>query len=285
MGYLVVRSREEMKRIHLSEISVLILETTSISLTAYLLCELANEKISIIFCDQKRNPHGLYLPLYGSHNTSDRLRKQAQWNEDSKATIWQSIVTQKIYGQSVVLSVFGKDNQARMLRNYISQIEPGDTTNREGHAAKVYFNCLFGNEFSRSDKSDPINGELNYGYSILLSSVSREVVSNGYLTQLGVHHDNMFNEFNLACDLMEPFRPFIDYHVIGLPHQELSKETKLSLVDVLNKRIIFEHKEQYLANALGAYVKSVLDAIEAGNAEMIKYPDYELSLHASDSNV
>ena len=136
MGYLVVRSREEIKRVHLSEIAVLILETTSISFTAYLLCELANEKISIIFCDQRRNPHGLYLPLYGSYNTSDRIRKQIKWSKSVKNSIWQSIIVQKIYGQSVVLANARHKEQSDLLKSYISQVEPGDITNREGHAEK-----------------------------------------------------------------------------------------------------------------------------------------------------
>lgn len=144
---------------------------------------------------------------------------------------------------------------------------------------------MFGNDFSRSDKNNPINAELNYGYSVLLSSISREIVSNGCLTQLGVHHDNMFNGFNLASDIMEPFRPFFDQHVLSLPHIELDKETKHSLVNVLNRKIIFDKKEQYVLNALSIYVKSVLDAADSDNIDLIKYPDYELSLHEGNCNV
>ena len=285
MGYLVIRSNEEIKRIHISEISVLVLETTSISLTAYLLCELANEKISVIFCDQKRNPHGQYLPLYGNHNTSDKIRKQILWTDDIKRETWRVIVTQKILGQAVMLKKIGEKTEAEKLISYIPQIEPGDMTNREGHAAKVYFNRLFGKDFSRTDKESVINAQLNYGYSILLSVVNREVVANGYLTQVGIHHDNMFNYFNLSCDIMEPFRPFIDQAVIELEHNEFGKNEKHHLVSVLNNKVFIGNKEQYFINAISIYVKNVLDSIESNDPSIIHFPDYELSLYESNCNV
>lgn len=285
MGYLVVRSNEETKRIHLSEISVLIIESTTVSLTAYLLVELAKEKIDIIFCDQKRNPHGQYIPFYGSHNTSDKVRKQSQWSKEIKGQIWKSIIAMKITGQSAILSSRKLKTEADKLLKYIPDIEHDDITNREGHAAKMYFNRLFGNDFSRSDSENAINAELNYGYSILLSVVNREVVANGYLTQIGIHHDNMFNEFNLTCDLMEPFRPFVDQVVLGLSHTELDKDCKRELVDVLNRKVVIDGREQYFTNALSIYVKSVFDAIERNDVSIIKYPNYELSIYESDCTV
>ena len=275
MGYLVVRSSEEKKRIHLSEISVLVLETTSVSLTSYLLCELANQNISVVFCDQKRNPHGQYVSLYGSHDSSNKIRKQIVWEDSTKQLIWQDVVVHKILGQASVLRKNGYSSKADKLTGYASETVLGDITNREGYAAKVYFNALFGMDFSRTDKENVINAQLNYGYSILLSTVNREVISNGYLTQLGIHHDNMFNDFNLSCDLMEPFRPLI----------ELTKEDKHNLINVLNKRIRIDNREHYITNALSIYVKSILNAIEQREPMLIKYPDYELSLYESNSDV
>ena len=285
MGYLVVRSSEEVTRIHLSEISVLVIESTAISLTAYLLVELANEKITVLYCDQKRNPHGQYLPLYGNHNTADKVRKQIQWSNESKSIIWQSVINEKIKGQAAVLNKLGFPEDANKLLGYLPQIEPGDQTNREGHAAKVYFNRLFGKGFSRSQDDNVINAELNYGYSILLSAVNREVVANGYMTLLGIHHDNMFNDFNLSCDLMEPFRPFVDLIVLEFDHKELTKESKHALVDVLNQKIVIDNREQFFTNAITIYIKSILDAIEKGDSSFIKYPDYEQSLYESAGSV
>lgn len=285
MGYLVVRSNEEIKRIHLSEISAVIIETTAVSLTAYLLTELANEKITVVFCDQKRNPSGQYIPFYGNHNTSDKIRKQIHWEEKTKARIWQSVVEHKLLGQSYVLKNRGFQSESQKINNYILQIEPGDVTNREGHAAKVYFNRLFGNDFSRTDKDNITNAKLNYGYSVLLSLVNREVVANGYITQLGIHHDNMFNDFNLSCDLMEPFRPFVDLIVIDMIDVVFDKEAKHNLINIVNRKIYIDGKEQYFTNALTLYVKSILNSIENNDTTMIKYPNYELSIYESNRDV
>ncbi len=149
MGYLVVRTAESAKRIHLSEISVLLIESTAVALTAYLLCELSKEKVAVIFCDEKRCPIGSFVPYYGSHDTSLKIKNQTQWDKDVKAFVWAEIVRAKIRGQIAVLEENGRDG-AELLKGYLTEIQPADTTNREGHAAKVYFNALFGMDFSRS---------------------------------------------------------------------------------------------------------------------------------------
>ena len=282
MQYLVIRTAEQVQRIHLSEIAVVVIESTAVSLTAYLLCEMANRKINIIFCDQKRNPHGVYLPLYGSHNTSQKVRSQFNWTAEAKADIWQAVVKRKILGQASVLKHVDHPKEELMLKSYIQQVEPGDVTNREGHAAKVYFNALFGMDFTRTDKDNTINAELNYGYAILLSSISREIASCGYITQIGINHNNMFNEFNLACDLMEPFRPFVDMTVLRMEHKHFSKEQKIQLIDFLNKQVLINGKEQFLQNAIKEYTKSILDAIDIGSSSIIKFPEYELSIYESN---
>lgn len=285
MGYLCVRSKDEVKRVHLDEISVLIIETPSVALTSYLLIELANHNVDILFCDQKRCPHGLYHSLYGSHNTSKKIRDQVKWTDDNKGKIWKEVVIHKILGQSAVLDKNGKSEAALKLRGYLPEVEDGDKTNREGHAAKVYFNALFGKEFSRERDEEPdiINSELNYGYAVLLSVVSREIVSNGYLTQLGIFHDNMFNEFNLASDLMEPMRPFVDQKVVTMKFEEFTTEAKSELVNFLNGKVMIDKREQYLSNAVTIYIKSILDALEKENSSLIKFPEYDMSIYESDS--
>ena len=112
-----------------------------------------------------------------------------------------------------------------MLQGYIEELEVGDVTNREGHAAKVYFNALFGKDFTRS-RDCVTNAALNYGYSLILSCINREVTAHGYITQLGLFHSNMFNQFNLSCDLMEPFRIIIDRWVYKNTPTVFGKEEK-----------------------------------------------------------
>ena len=281
MDYLVVRNQEGSKRVHLSEISVLIVESTAVSLTAYLLCELAKRKIDIVFCDEKRCPFGTFLPYFGSHDTSLKFRKQLQWTSDIKGFVWSEIVRSKISGQMAVL-VKNEKAESDMLYNYLNEIEFADLTNREGHAAKVYFNALFGKSFSRSLENN-INAALNYGYSVLLSAVAREVVANGYACPLGIFHDNVFNQFNLACDLMEPFRPFIDYTVSKMDLTVFEHKEKMNMVQLLNNIVLIDGKEQYMLNAIKIYVKSVFEALNENDISFIKGPEYDLQIYENDS--
>ncbi|MBR0143006.1 MAG: type II CRISPR-associated endonuclease Cas1 [Clostridia bacterium] len=274
MDYLVVRNKEGVTRIHLSEISVLILESTAISLTAYLLCELDRRKIAVILCDEKRIPYGVVASLYGSHDTSLHYRTQCMWDAQDMRNVWASIVRAKITGQIAVLPS-EKTAEKELMRSYLPQIVPGDETNREGHAAKVYFNALFGMGFTRNG-NDPVNTALNYGYGLLLSATAREVTAAGYCTQLGIFHNNRFNRLNLASDLMEPFRPFVDACVRDLAPSVFGKEEKNTLIGVLNRKVCIAGREQYMLNALRIFALSVFDALETHDAERLAFPDYSV---------
>lgn len=274
MDYLVVRSENETKRIHLSEISVLMIESTAVSLTAYLLCELSKRKINIIFCDEKRLPLASVTPFCGSHDTSLKYRTQIRWIDETKRFVWAEIVRAKIRGQHAVLAEYDKSERA-LLETYLSQIEPGDSTNREGHAAKVYFNALFGKDFSRS-LDNTVNAALNYGYGIFLSVIAREIIACGYFTQLGIFHDNMFNPYNLASDFMEPFRPFVDKQLLTMDVTVFEHEEKMEFVKLLNEEVRIDGKINYMTTAVKIYVKSVFDALNENNISLIKFPDYEL---------
>ena len=160
--------------------------------------------------------------------------------------------------------------EAELLQGYLEEITYGDATNREGHAAKVYFNALFGKDFTRTDDL-LINAALNYGYSILLSAFNREIVLNGYLTQLGLFHDNMFNQFNLASDLMEPFRPLVDRMVLQMTLVEFEHLQKMELVNLLNKEVIINDRCEFISNAIKIYCKSVFDALEDGDVSLIRF--------------
>ncbi len=273
LGYLVVRGADTTK-VHINEIGTLIIESTAVSLTAYLVSELVKHKVNIIFCDEKRNPSGMMSAFYGSHDTSAKVKKQVEWTETVKLTVWTEIITEKIRQQIQLLERLNFESASK-LQGYISEIQYGDATNREGHAAKVYFNSLFGKEFTRAE-DNPVNAALNYGYTLILSSVAREVVSNGYITQLGLFHDNMFNQFNLASDLMEPFRPIVDECVIGLKVEKFEKDEKHAMLQMLNKEIIIDERIEVLSNAIKIYVRSVFDALNENDISLIKFYKYEL---------
>ncbi len=269
MGSLVVRSEDGEKRIFLDDISVLMCETTAISITAYLLAELTARKIKVIFCDNQHNPASELIPMYGSYVSSGRIRDQIAWRDDTKAIVWQEITKLKIGNQAKVLYKAGQPDKAKQLLSYVQQVEPGDKTNREGHAAKVYFNSLFGFEFYRN-ANDIRNAILNYGYTIILACFNREIAASGYLTQLGIWHENAENPFNLGSDLMEPFRPIIDWFAYEHSYFTIfEKDEKMQVLNLLNSKVKIDHTEQYLNNAIGIYTRSIFNALTKNEASEI----------------
>ena len=273
LGFMVVRG-EHTTKVALNEIAVVLIESTAVSLTTSLLAELMKRKVKVIFCDEKRNPSSELVSYYGSHDTSNKIRKQIAWRQNTKEAVWTEIVSEKIRKQKELLELLGKE-EAELLSSYLQQIAWNDETNREGHAAKVYFNALFGLDFTRTE-DNLINAALNYGYSIILSSFTREIVANGYITQLGLFHDNMFNQFNLASDLMEPFRPLVDKCVLGMKLEQFEHEEKMWLVDILNQEVQIDGKIQYVSNAIKIYCKSVFDALNEDDSALVRFYKIEL---------
>ena len=259
--FLVVKQEEDEKYIHLSEIDTIIVDSISVSISAYLLKELSANKINIIFCDEKHNPFGELIPFYGRHNNSKIIKIQMKWKQVEKDRLWKEIVKNKIINQSMLLKKI-KSKKYELIFSYIKEVTTGDKTNREGPAAKVYFNALFGNTFIRNS-NDEINAALNYGYAILLSTINKEVINNGYLTQLGIHHKNEFNEFNLSCDLMEPFRIIIDNFVYYNKNKKFNTEYKLDLINLLNKVFLYQSKNYTLKDIIKLYVKNTLDSVNS----------------------
>ena len=274
MDYLVVRTEEKVSRVHISEIAILLIESTAVSLTSYLLAELSKKKVKVIFCDEKSSPITELCNLYGSYDTSRKIKSQILWSDETKKLVWAEIVRAKIKGQ---LSNLKDENyeEIQLLKSYLEEITPGDKTNREGHAAKVYFNALFGKSFSRSDDSC-INSALNYGYSIILSAFNREIVNCGHLTQLGIFHSNTFNSFNLSCDFMEPFRPYVDRRILSMHLEKFEHEEKMQILDILNQIVSINEHKHHLLNAIHIYTLSVIEALEENDISKIKNPNYEL---------
>ena len=188
LNSLIIRGEQE-RKIFIGEINTLIIQSTAVSLTVSLLSELMKNNVKVIFCDEKHNPQAELLPYYGAHNTPKRYKEQIAWGQEIKARVWREIVKKKIESQAQHLLDCGFADGASLLQAYSLEVEENDRTNREGHAAKVYFNCILGSERSRKSGGF-INGCLNYGYAVLLSAFNREIVSCGYLTQLGIWHDN-----------------------------------------------------------------------------------------------
>jgi CRISPR-associated endonuclease Cas1 subtype II len=273
LNYLIIRGEEE-RRIHLSEIDTLIIQSTAVAMTGYLLSELVSRKINVLFCDEKSNPQAQLLPFYGCHNSYERIMEQIGWSQVNKDLVWKKIVQTKILNQGEVLIRRGHQEAATMLFEYAPSVQAGDPTNREGHAAKVYFNALFGSGFSR-DTDSFVNRCLNYGYAVFLSAINRELASFGCLTQLGIHHRNPCNPFNLSCDLIEPLRPIVD-DLVSLG-KLTNDQFKKDLSNLLNLPVTIGGKNEYLKNAISIYVRSALSAIQGEKEQSLSFiSDYEL---------
>lgn len=268
--YLAVKSELEENYIHLSEIDTIIVDSIAVSISSYLLKELADNKINIIFCDEKHNPFGELNSFYSSHNTSKKILIQTKWNNKQKDELWSLIVKNKIINQALLLNKIKSENYD-LLMSYVNEVRVGDKTNREAHSAKVYFNSLFTKSFIRN-ANDNINAALNYGYSILLSNFNKEIINNGYLTQLGIHHKSEFNQFNLACDLMEPFRPIIDNFVYYNQTREFDSKYKLDLINIFNNNYKYLSKNYTLKDIIKMYTKNTLDCLSDNK----KYKDFTL---------
>ena len=266
--FLVVKKSLDEKYIHLTEIDTLIIDKISVSISSYLLKELSNYKINVIFCDEKHNPFGELKSFYSKHNTSKKIVNQSKWKIKDKDALWLLIVKNKILNQANLLKKVRSDTFV-LISSYINEVKIGDKTNREGHAAKVYFNALFGKDFSRNSENN-INSALNYGYAVLLSNINKEVVNNGYLTQLGIHHKNEFNDFNLSCDLMEVFRPVIDSFVYFNKEREFDKDYKLDIINIFNNSFKYKNKSYVLKDIIKMYVKNTLECLDSNN----KYQEF-----------
>ena len=266
--YLVVKQENDEKYIHLSEIDTIIVDSISVSISTYLLKELSDNKINIIFCDERHNPFGELSSYYSRHNSSKMIKEQTLWKNIDKNKLWTKLVKNKIFNQALLLNKI-KSPKYNLVFSYVEEVTDGDKTNREGHSAKVYFNALFGNNFIRNEDDD-INAALNYGYAVLLSTFNKEIISNGYLTQLGIHHKNEFNEFNLTCDLMEPFRIVIDNFVYYNQNRKFDSDYKIEIVNIFNNTYKYQGKKYILNDIIKMFVKSTLDSIE----ETENYKDF-----------
>ena len=273
MQMMIVQTRDGINQIPIEDINLLLVSTTQAVITSALISKLAQNQTKIIFVDEKDNPvveTAVYYP--GARNIA-KLKEQFNWDEHLKELLWTKIVSQKIKNQIAVLDNYHLNKDE--VQNELDQLEINDESNREAIAARKYFMLLFDKNFVRRDTS-AVNAALDYGYAILLSSFNREIVMNGYLTYFGIHHCSQENQFNLASDLMEPFRPFVDYWVKAHEKiKELTPDIKYGLVELLSLEIKFNGKKTLLTNAITVYVRECLKFLSGDSKEL---PEMEMSL-------
>ena len=219
----------------IEDIGCVVLENQMISITLPLLNELVKNNVAVILCDNKMMPTSMLQNLDANTTQAESLKFQLAVTDPMKKQVWKQIIESKIENQAAVLALAGKNKD--ILKPYYNNVKSGDSDNREGLAAKIYWNSLLGNSFKREREGCSPNSLLNYGYSILRAAVARALLGSGLLPNLGIFHKSRYNAFPLADDVMEPYRPFVDEIVYRLYENgitELNKESKSEIMRVLN---------------------------------------------------
>lgn len=253
---LVITMNNETTSIPLQQIDTLIIESEQVNITSALLIALVEKNVNVIFCDKKHNP--LFETTAYSQNkySTERLNEQISWDINRKAEIGQKIIKLKIQNQANLLRKYALTDYIE-LEKLINSIDSENCLEIEGQAAKLYFHSLFGIDFFRRTENN-INFGLNYGYSILLSIINRSIISHGYNTSLGLNHHNCKNQFNFSCDIIEPFRPFVDEVVFENMDNEFNIEYKKELISIGLKDIKYNNSIISLENAIDLFVLSII---------------------------
>lgn len=243
----------------IEDICMVMIEHQQTSITMPLLNALTAENVQVIVCNSKGMPSSILMNLDGNNTQGETLRNQMACGEVLKKQLWKQIVECKIRNQAALLDKTNGDGN--ILKPFYSNVRSGDSSNREGIAARIYFQKLFGPDFLRDRESIGINTLLNYGYTVLRAAVSRALVSSGLFPALGIFHHNRSNAFPLSDDIMEPYRPFVDEIVYNLAMQEkteLTKEVKGALIKVLYADTVFEKVSRPLSIGLSMTTASLV---------------------------
>lgn len=279
----VVQTADSINQIPVSDIQILLVSTTRAVITSAVISELAKHQSKVIFTDNSGQPVTETVDYYPNNRDPQLLNTQFNWSEKRKTDLWTKIVVQKIANQIFVVDSLGIESQE--LKDELSKLEVNDVTNREAVVARKYFSLLFEDEASRRDFS-PTNAALNYGYAIILSAVNREIVANGYITQLGIHHHSQENNFNLGSDLMEPFRPIIDWGVKQKKFNDFTPDIKFGLVGLLDLQMKYNGQNTIMRNAISKHVLNCLKYLsEETDKIKIEVEISEVSNNAINGNV
>lgn len=267
-------------KVPIRDISVIILETHQVSITSALLSRLAEENILVFSCDKKHTPNGVFLPFHQHSRFSLMVHLQTKWSEPFKKRVWQQIVSKKIENQAFVLKIIGKDKEYKELLTIAKNVKSGDSENLESYSAKLYFNYLFKN-FMRRDVSDWRNSALNYGYSIIRGVIARDLSASGLIPALGLFHKNQLNSFNLADDLIEPYRAFIDKKVDDIQKDEdipkiyeLEFNHKVKLIEILQETVSINGDNYTLLNSVNIVVNSLVSCTKENDFSSILLPSF-----------
>lgn len=257
----------------IEDIGFVIIENPQVSISVPLINELADNNVSVLFCDKKQMPRTMLMTLEGNSTQQESYKYQIEASVPTKKNVWKQLVESKIKNQALLLNSLGKNGDA--LKPYYLNVKSGDTDNREGAAAREYWSQIFDEGFRREREGLPPNNLLNYGYTILRAAVARALVGSGLYPAFGVFHRNRYNAFPLADDVMEPYRPFVDEIVYHLYYDgavtELNNDSKGKLLRVLFADVKMGKVTRPLENALSLTTASLLKVFK-GEIDKLSLP-------------
>ncbi len=275
-GFIVVQQGEqELGSVPLDDIAVLLLSAQGVTITKNVLNALAEKGCITIFCGANYIPLSMVLPIASHTYFTKIIKTQINATEPFKKRIWQQVVIQKIKNQALSLKYCYKEKDVKLIEKISSMVKSGDPDNREAYAAKIYWKALFGDSFVRDKDGVGINAFLNYGYAIMRAGMVRAICSHGLIPSLGVHHDNNLNQFCLADDLFEIYRPIVDtfvYKLIEKGETELKPENKKVLASLLKVKVRTSEGESPAVQSMQYMASSFVNALEVGK------PDIELPI-------
>ena len=272
---MVIKMKDDpdfIRTVPVEDIGFVLLENQQISITIPLLNALADNNVAVILCTDKMMPNAMFLNLDSNSVQGERYRDQINASEPLKKNLWKQTVEAKIRNQAALLDKLDKDGS--QLKPYWQNVKSGDADNREGVAAKIYWDALFGDDFMRYRTGGSPNEMLNYGYTILRAAVSRSLMGSGLFPAFGIYHRNRYNAFPLADDIMEPYRPYVDEIVFDLyanGETELNKDVKAELLKLLYVDTVFDKVTRPLDVGLSVTTASLAKCF-SGEQKKIIYP-------------
>ena len=272
----LVVEQDEIATLPIEDIDALVIDSYGITTTANLIAELSSSGTTVIVCDGKHLPSSIIVP-YSQHSRQAKVsRQQLAMSQPLKKQLWQRIIEQKIRNQAAVLDKFHYDSA--YVADLANDVRSGDNTNRESQAARAYFSALLDDVTRRK----PLwhNAALNYGYAMVRSHIARHIAARGLIASQGIFHRSELNSFNLADDLIEPYRVAVDEYILlhvapfhlGDPDAQLSKDDRQRIVDILNFSVIIYNKKFTIKHAAERTVESFAQAIESREVKDLIIP-------------
>lgn len=248
---LVIENEQDKNFVCFDDIDTIIIENQHTTVTNTLLANLVKSDINVIFSDERFMPSAILLGINKNSRTPKIQKMQISISKPKQNKLWQEIVKSKLKNQTHILKAMSKNFS--YMESLIKQVKSDDKTNIEAVGANYYFKELFGNSFLRHDGADMRNAALNYGYAIFRSSIARYIIAFGLNPSFGIHHKSELNPFNLADDIIEPFRPIIDNYVaknIDKDLEKLKTNIKTDLVLLLDEIVEYKGKKHQVNDVM-----------------------------------